>query len=438
MSKCQNCGKEYPSGTKFCSECGGKVAETSSAKTLKMKCENCGGTMTVDSEQTILSCPYCGSQELIAQSDAVAVERIKQNAHKEIEMGKQQLEREKMEMEKEARAENKQADEIRKFKKGAFSKVLIILAVISALFCAVSFSDGKILSGILAILMLGLSIFSYLCGIKVIKEKIKGMGLIAGILAIILIIPYFPLYNAKPKTKSTVKVPEQTEASIEFSEIQWPFSDLAEMLPTPESDKGNIEWDDSDSFYVVIGNTTKEDFSEYANACKDNGFNVDYSKGSEYFYAYNAEGYDLSITYYPESNTMNVSLNAPEEETPEDTDAESPAEEETEEETEPVTEKEEEVQGEEMVDGMRVSFKNAMDEYEEFMNEYVTFMKKYYESDGTDLTLLTDYADYIADYAEVAEAFEQWDSEEMNDKELTYYLEVMNRVNEKLLEVSTY
>lgn len=437
MSKCQKCGQEYPNGTKFCSECGGKVAEIPSAQTLKMKCKDCGGTMTVDSEQTILSCPYCGSQELIAQSDAVAVERIKQNANKEIEMGKQQLEREKMEMEKETRAEDRQAEEIRKFKKGVFSKVLIILAVISALFCAVSFSDGRILSGILAILMLGLSIFSYLCGIKVIKEKVKGMGLIAGILAIILIIPYFPLYNAKPKTKSTVKVPKQTKASVELSEIQWPFSDLAELLPAPESDLGNIEWDDSDSFYVVIGNTAKEDFSAYANACMDNGFDVDYSKGSEYFYAYNAEGYNLSVTYSPESETMNISLYAPNEETPEVTETEAPTEEETED-AEPQTEKVTEAPDEDMIDGMRVSFKNAMDEYEEFMNEYVAFMKKYYESDGTDLTLITDYADYIADYAEFAEAFEKWDSEEMNDKELTYYLAVMNRVNEKLQEVSTY
>ena len=35
---------------------------------------------------------------------------------------------------------------------------------------------------------------------------------------------------------------------------------------------------------------------------------------------------------------------------------------------------------EEMVDGMRVSFKEAMDSYEKFFDEYVAFMKKYQES----------------------------------------------------------
>ena len=52
------------------------------------------------------------------------------------------------------------------------------------------------------------------------------------------------------------------------------------------------------------------------------------------------------------------------------------------------------------VDGMRPEFKKAMDSYEEFMTEYCEFMKKYGESDGTDLGLVADYADYMSKYAE--------------------------------------
>lgn len=70
------------------------------------------------------------------------------------------------------------------------------------------------------------------------------------------------------------------------------------------------------------------------------------------------------------------------------------------------------------------------------MNEYCDFMKKYAESDGTDIGLLADYTDYMSKYADVVEDFETWDSEEMNTAETAYYLDIQTRIYKKLLEVS--
>lgn len=89
-----------------------------------------------------------------------------------------------------------------------------------------------------------------------------------------------------------------------------------------------------------------------------------------------------------------------------------------------------------LVDGMRPEFKETMDSYEAFMNEYCDFMKKYAESDGTDIGLLADYTDYMSKYADVVEDFETWDSEEMNTAETAYYLDIQTRIYKKLLEVS--
>lgn len=91
---------------------------------------------------------------------------------------------------------------------------------------------------------------------------------------------------------------------------------------------------------------------------------------------------------------------------------------------------------EELVDGMRPDFKNAMDSYETFMGEYCDFMAKYNESDGSNLSLLSDYASFLSQYAEMAESFEAWDSEDLTDAETAYYLEVQTRVSQKLLEVA--
>ena len=91
---------------------------------------------------------------------------------------------------------------------------------------------------------------------------------------------------------------------------------------------------------------------------------------------------------------------------------------------------------EELVDGMRPDFKSAMDSYETFMGEYCDFMAKYNESDGSDLSLLSDYASCLSQYAEMADSFEAWDSEDLTDAETAYYLEVQTRVSQKLLEVA--
>ncbi len=70
------------------------------------------------------------------------------------------------------------------------------------------------------------------------------------------------------------------------------------------------------------------------------------------------------------------------------------------------------------------------------MFDYCDFIKKYSESDGTDLELLSDYADYMSKYAKAIKDFEAWESEELNTAEMAYYLDVQNRINKKLLEIT--
>lgn len=103
-----------------------------------------------------------------------------------------------------------------------------------------------------------------------------------------------------------------------------------------------------------------------------------------------------------------------------------------EEKTEPEeTEKTTELNSEEI----NADFKEAMDAYEAFMDEYVAFMKKYQENPG-DLSILTDYAEYMQKYAKFVEGFAKWENEEMTTAEASYYIDVQARVTKKLLEVA--
>lgn len=70
------------------------------AETIQLRCKECGGTMTIDKSRSILSCPYCGSTKIVADSDEVKMERIRNERIKDVEIHKQDQEMEKWIQEK--------------------------------------------------------------------------------------------------------------------------------------------------------------------------------------------------------------------------------------------------------------------------------------------------------------------------------------------------
>ena len=70
------------------------------AETIQLRCEECGGTMTIDKSRSVLSCPYCGSTKIVADSDEVKMERIRNERIKDVEIHKQDQEMEKWVQEK--------------------------------------------------------------------------------------------------------------------------------------------------------------------------------------------------------------------------------------------------------------------------------------------------------------------------------------------------
>lgn len=84
---------------------------------------------------------------------------------------------------------------------------------------------------------------------------------------------------------------------------------------------------------------------------------------------------------------------------------------------------------------IRSDFKAAMDSYEKFFDEYVAIMKKYADN-PSDASILSDYTKYMGKYTQMMSDLDKWESEDMTDAELAYYLEVQARITKKLLEVS--
>lgn len=92
-------------------------------------------------------------------------------------------------------------------------------------------------------------------------------------------------------------------------------------------------------------------------------------------------------------------------------------------------------QGTTTTDGLRPEFKEAMDSYEAFYDEYCDFMVKY-KANPTDMKLITEYGDMLIKLSQMQEAFDAWEDEDLNDAELKYYLEVTNRITQKLIDIA--
>ena len=228
--------------------------------TASTVCANCGGQLEIDAIQETIECPYCGTDysvsDLLNDSDAVKIEKIKSKTQKDIEMGKLEHEKEKAKIQEEK-------DSVAAFKKSKFSKVLIGFAIFGLLCIMTGFRDGRIMAGLTAVVMTALFIGSWLMGMKIIKEPKKGVRILSAIIAFVLIIPYFSFYNASP---------DRTE------KFAWSDMELYEVLPEPYSNVGEIVSNSETSLSIYVHKISKVQYKEYLKECEDMGYTIDADK----------------------------------------------------------------------------------------------------------------------------------------------------------------
>lgn len=122
--------------------------------------------------------------------------------------------------------------------------------------------------------------------------------------------------------------PARQKSEETFGEFEWPSSELIDLLPVPESNFGEIRNEGSDFFYVYVGNTTREQYNAYVDACIANGFTVDYDKDEDHYFASNTDGINLYLRYYEDDkyygkNILDISIDRPEDQ--ENTSTDDPA-----------------------------------------------------------------------------------------------------------------
>ncbi|MDO4501317.1 MAG: zinc ribbon domain-containing protein [Erysipelotrichaceae bacterium] len=492
---CRQCGKELEETSMFCPNCGNKVQMEEGLKLIKLKCHECNATMEVNEGNKEVYCPSCGSKQLIVDSDAVAVEKIKSKTLKEIAEAK--LEHDEKQMDKIAKENN-----LAGYKKSKLGKFTIVGTVFAILFTIIAFNTRHYLAVFIGLIQLGLFVISWLMGMQVLEEKRKNLHVVAAILAFVLFIPFFGA-NSKtvyeklswPKSGLATRLPDpkekygevhtnnenrlyvdidkvddedyekylekcidkgfvieserdsygykaydedgyhlklhkytslssyiiEFEAPMEVKTISWPNSDLVKLLPKPASNEGLIKSETADNFIVYLAKTSIEDYNTYVEAVMNKGFNVDYNKSEKRFYAKDNNGNEVSVDYEG-FNTIRIEIEKGEEPV-----IEEPVIEETPVIEEPVVEE----TPVKLTNEVDPDLKKFLDEYEVFIDEYIAFMTKYSESDNP-VSLLVDYTKIMYRYEEMEKSLDNYDEDNMSAIDAAYYLEVMNRCNNKM------
>ena len=145
--RCLCCHSKIEPGVSYCSNCGAstKREKQENVKKIELKCENCGGSLVVDINKSILFCPFCGKRTLIIDNDDVAIEKIRASAEKEI-----------------AFEQIKSNDRYMQIKAGVFSAVQTV-------YFATAWSMG----------------------VQIIKEKRRYLHVLLALIGVVLIIPAF-------------------------------------------------------------------------------------------------------------------------------------------------------------------------------------------------------------------------------------------------------
>lgn len=287
---------------------------------------------------------------------------------------------------------------------------VLIPALLSGFAVYVTRADGKVQGRVLAWVAVGLAVLGLIVGgVSVVRSGIED---------------------------------KKHDASLATTceSYTWPSSEIAQLLPEPESGKGEITSEGSDYFSIDICDIDASAYAAYVQSVQDKGFTVDYSKSNDYFNAKNEAGYSVSIHRgFDDETVMSITISAPDEDADEPADSTDDGAD-----AGDTSDQGSADGGSGTTDNGQSSpapsttpsgdFKTTMDNYEAFIDEYVAFMTTYQNSDDT-IGMLADYADMVQRYTELSAEIAALDDGTLGADDLAYYTEVTTRCVQKLASV---
>ena len=126
--------------------------------------------------------------------------------------------------------------------------------------------------------------------------------------------------EASQEASVPIVIERETETVEKKEERPMFLSDMGpgSLVPYPAVGTTTSGAEYADCIFVDVLDVTQDDFENYVKDCARSGFDVDYIQFEDYYWAMNADGYELTISFCPEDETTkehySISVFAPAEE----------------------------------------------------------------------------------------------------------------------------
>lgn len=276
-----------------------------------MKCSKCGAELSEDTK----FCSYCGQKIEVTPPPVMEETEIPPIPHvesvKEQKAGKAKADAPKSFANK---AKDKGIESWNKL--SPYGKVTTVSIAVFVLLCLVALLAGKTAAIVIAIVQIAMAVVSILIHKGVIRLEQKKLWLKWLVLAVAILFTALNVmsYSWGTKTPSTGQNPSSINHSSEdnVEQIDWGNITLSKVLPEPQSNMMDLLHNGDDWLNVTVYDISENDYLEYVRWCKeDYGFTVDSDSFDDYFYAYNQEGYCLTLLYTETSKELSINLDVP-------------------------------------------------------------------------------------------------------------------------------
>ena len=180
------------------------------------------------------------------------------------------------------------------FRKSKFAKLCVVCTIVCLIAMLTSFKGGHMLRGIVALLQTVLFASSWLMGMQILKEKKKFLHTLLAVIGLVLIVPFILCVN-----------------SDRLEKLDWPSSGLATRLPDPKVKYGEVLSNSDASLSIRLDKVKQSNYEKYVAACQKKGFTEESTDAVTSYFAYDSEGYALSVSYREYSSSMSIDLSAP-------------------------------------------------------------------------------------------------------------------------------
>lgn len=87
-----------------------------------------------------------------------------------------------------------------------------------------------------------------------------------------------------------------TEDLSDYSDIEWPDTEIASAIPKPKSSIGKIIFESDDGLMITLANISDDDYNDYVEKCKQLGYTVDHVTMESMYSAKNEDGHAVMVT----------------------------------------------------------------------------------------------------------------------------------------------